>query len=273
MNFKQTLFIGIINLSLFTYCSKSPKETVENFVLTSNQFDNNKTGEFLSEEYHVVNKKGVRYDKSSYLNKLDTLNKMEVTTNIIAIQDLDSIVKTEERVVTIVDSLLDINPKMVQRKTYRFKDGKILSIVVDTTLNIKEYNSALDEKLEPFIFWAQTTQNADKIKIRQNTKKYLTEYTKISVSEKKQFRVYSQLQGTYVSKDSRFYRKLVFKGKTTVVIIDAFFGMSFPTSYVLDENYIRIRTDKSDLLLEVQDDKTLLGEGFAAGTFTKTIAK
>lgn len=37
-----------------------------------------------------------------------------------------------------------------------------------------------------------------------------------------------------------------------------------------DENIIRIRTDKSDLLFEIKDSQTLIGEGFARGTFRKS---
>ena len=78
------------------------------------------------------------------------------------------------------------------------------------------------------------------------------------------------LSGTYTSTDNPFYQSLTFKGKTTVVIKDAIFGIEYPTSYERDENYIRIETDKSDLLLELTDPNTLVGEGFAKGTFIKT---
>lgn len=77
------------------------------------------------------------------------------------------------------------------------------------------------------------------------------------------------LSGTYTSDDNSFYKSLTFKGKSTVVIKDAFIGMSFPTSYERDENFIRIKTDKSDLLFEIKDEKTLVGEGFAEGCFVK----
>lgn len=69
--------------------------------------------------------------------------------------------------------------------------------------------------------------------------------------------------------ETSIYRKLVFKGKSTVVIYDKFIGIPFPTSYVIDEDYIRITTDKSDLLLRIKDNKTLEGEGWAKGVFKK----
>ena len=71
-------------------------------------------------------------------------------------------------------------------------------------------------------------------------------------------------------RDCTFYRKLIFRGKRTVTIVDAIFGFSLASSYELDENIIRIRTDKSDLLFEIKDSQTLIGEGFARGTFRKS---
>ncbi len=41
------------------------------------------------------------------------------------------------------------------------------------------------------------------------------------------------------------------------------------TSYTRDGDLLRIRTDKSDLLLTIQDANTLMGEGFAKGTYRK----
>lgn len=55
-----------------------------------------------------------------------------------------------------------------------------------------------------------------------------------------------------------------------MTIVDAIFGFSLASSYELDENIIRIRTDKSDLLFEIKDSQTLIGEGFARGTFRKS---
>ena len=91
----------------------------------------------------------------------------------------------------------------------------------------------------------------------------------LPASDRRTYRTYASLQGTYVSKNSTYYRKLTFRGKKTATIVDAFFGMSFTSSYEIDEDFVRIKTDKSDLLFEIKDNKTLIGEGFAKGTFTK----
>ncbi len=93
------------------------------------------------------------------------------------------------------------------------------------------------------------------------------EKEKVTV-QKSEEKTSNTLSGTYTSDDNPFYKSLVFKGKSTVVI-KTIFGIDFPTSYERDENFIRIKTDKSDLLLEIKDAKTLVGEGFAKGTFVK----
>jgi hypothetical protein len=44
----------------------------------------------------------------------------------------------------------------------------------------------------------------------------------------------------------------------------------FTTSYVRDGEYIRVTTDKSDLLIKIADENTLIGEGFAKGIYRKS---
>ena len=89
-------------------------------------------------------------------------------------------------------------------------------------------------------------------------------------SERRTYKTYAILQGTYTSKNCAYYRKLIFRGKKTATIIDNIFGFRFNSSYEIDENYVRIKSDKSDLLFEIKDNRTLIGEGFSKGTFTKT---
>jgi hypothetical protein len=76
--------------------------------------------------------------------------------------------------------------------------------------------------------------------------------------------------GMYKLSGKGLYKSFDFKGETSVVVTDNFIGFPFATSYERDGKIIRIRTDKSDLMLTVQDDKTLIGDGFADGTYTKT---
>lgn len=147
----------------------------------------------------------------------------------------------------------------------------MVSITVDSTLNYEDYTISLNEKYIPFAFYAKEQYGIDdEREIATNIKKYLSEYVGLPISDRKQYKTYAHLQGTFVSRDCAFYRKLVFRGKRTVTIVDAIFGLSFASSYELDENIIRIRTDKSDLLFEIKDSQTLIGEGFARGTFRKS---
>ena len=121
----------------------------------------------------------------------------------------------------------------------------------------------------PFVFYLFDKYSIeDWTKVTPDLKKYLSEYTALSTSEKKQYKNYAFLQGTYESKDCVFYKKLIFRGKKTVTIIDAFFGFPVSTSYELDEDIVKV-TDRSDLLFVIKDSQTLIGEGFASGTFTK----
>ena len=70
-----------------------------------------------------------------------------------------------------------------------------------------------------------------------------------------------------LGKSSCLYDQLEFKGNNTVVITAL--GQTYSTSYVVDDDYVRIKTDKTDLLLKIKDDQTLIGEGFIAGLFVK----
>lgn len=73
-----------------------------------------------------------------------------------------------------------------------------------------------------------------------------------------------ELVGKYVCNNKCIYPSFEFKGNSTVVV-----GNIFVCSYVLDKNYVRITTDKTDLLLKITDDNTLTGEGFAKGIYIK----
>jgi hypothetical protein len=74
----------------------------------------------------------------------------------------------------------------------------------------------------------------------------------------------NKLFGKYSCNSECIYSSFEFKGKSTVVISNI-----FAYTYVIDENYIRIKTDKSDLLLKITDQNTLTGEGFATGIYVK----
>jgi len=80
----------------------------------------------------------------------------------------------------------------------------------------------------------------------------------------------SDLEGNYLNQNRGFYKSIDFKGKTSVVVTDGIIGLPYATSYERDGKIIRIRTDKSDLMLTIKDSKTLIGEGYAEGTYIKS---
>ncbi len=75
--------------------------------------------------------------------------------------------------------------------------------------------------------------------------------------------------GEYINSKKGLYKSFNFKGETSVIITDGIFGIPFATSYVRDGQILRVQTDKSDLMLTIIDSKTLTGDGFAAGTYSK----
>lgn len=242
---------------------------VEDLIEAKNCFEKEKVNQFLSDNFMFYGTDTL--NKEEYLATIDTLKAFECQSSILQIHDSDSIVKTEERVRSIVDSLLEVTPAIIQKKTYKFADNKLVSITVDSTMNYEDYTISLNEQYIPFAFYIKDQYGIDdEREIATNIKKYLSEYIGLPISDRKQYKTYAHLQGIFVSKDCAFYRKLIFRGKRTVTIVDAIFGFSFASSYEVDEDIVRIRTDKSDLLFEIKDSQTLIGEGFAKGTFRKS---
>ncbi len=253
----------------FTSCQQSKEGIVKDFIEAEDNSNIEKMSRLLADSFMF-------YGAIDTLNKEAFLAKLEYYelgghTKILNINDLDSIVKTEEQSHSIADIYLEISPLIVQKSTYRFSDNKIKSITADSTLNYEEWAKSFNEKWTPFVFWVKDKYDVEEeSEILDNIKKYLSEYSNLPASDKKQYKRYAHLQGTYVSDDCAFYKKLKFKGKRTVTIIDALWGFPFATSYELDEDLIKIKTDRSDLLFEIKDSQTLIGEGFAEGTFIKT---
>ena len=252
---------------LFCGCHPSQEEIVYDLINAENNYNLKEVDQFLTDNF-------MRYgtdtlNKEEYLDRLKNLKPIESKASILSIQNFDSVIKTEEQICNIVDSLLGITPYIVQKRTYRFVDNKVSSITNDSIFNYEEYQKSFEEKWASFAFWGNEKYDMENETEIANIKKYLFEYKNLPPAEKKQYKNYAHLQGTYISKDCAFYKKLIFKGKRTVTIVDAIFGFPFATSYELDEDIVKISTDQSDLLFEIEDSKTLVGEGFARGTFIK----
>ena len=253
---------------LFLSCKQSKWGIVNDFIDATNGFGKEATMKLLADSFMYYGKDTL--NKEDFLARFDSLRAIEVKSIILKSQEIDGIVKTEEKTISIIDSLLEVKPDLIQMKSYRFSNDKLESITIDSTLNYEEYTNSFKEKMGALSFYIRDQYDLeDEKEITQNINKYLTEFRALSASEKRTYRTYANLQGTYTSKNCAYYRKLIFRGKKTATIIDAFFGFRFNSDYEVDENYVKIKTDKSDLLLEIKDSRTLIGEGFAKGTFTK----
>ena len=265
----KKLFLLILGIVLLMSCQKTKRGTVNNFIEAVNNYDVKSVDKLVSKDFVYIDDDTL--SNSDFYSVLDSLKAHKVETLILKIEDADSLVKTKEQTRSIHDSLLGVKPLLIKEKTYRFVEDRLSSVTVDSTLNDVEHKEVLNEKKNAFLFYLKDKYEIeDEADIADELVKYLKEYADLSPSDKKKYTTYGNLQGTYVSKDCPFYRKLIFRGKKTVTIVDAFFGMSFTSSYEVDENYIRISTDKSDLLFEIKDSQTLVGEGFSKGTFKKT---
>lgn len=259
------LFVCMI---LFISCKQSNSEIVRDFLEAANSFDKERTELFLTDSFMYY--KNDSLNKSEYLTSMDSLRNVESKAILLKILDLDSIVKTEEKKFDIFDSLLDVSPNIILKKTYRFSDDKLKSVTVDTVLYYDEHYKSLNNEWTPFAFYIENQYGKqDKEDFYRNVKKYLADYASLSISEKKEVKTYANLQGVYVSKDCPLFSALVFRGKKTVSYYFSFIRIPVATSYEIDDNFVKIKGDGADLLFMIKDSKTLIGEGMVEGTFIK----
>ncbi|MEQ7800535.1 SH3 domain-containing protein [Pedobacter sp. ASV1-7] len=77
------------------------------------------------------------------------------------------------------------------------------------------------------------------------------------------------ISGIYVNTKGGIYRSFDFKGGSTVLVKDGIIGLDFAVGYIVDGNIIRITSNTGDLLLNIKDENTLIGEGFSTGIYKK----
>ena len=111
--------------------------------------------------------------------------------------------------------------------------------------------------------------NEELEKLKNDNLALKTELDSLKVFFKKQ-EDKKNFYGKYINTEKSLYKSFNFKGETSVVITDGIFGIPFATGYVRDGQILRIQTDKTDLMLTIKDNKTLIGEGFAEGIYVKT---
>jgi hypothetical protein len=258
----------IFVLSLLVSCKPDNKLMLEKYTEAINNYNKTQLIELLSEDF--ISEEG--RNKKLYLQKIDSLQQIGMKSKILSIIDNDSVIITTEEITITLDTILEISPRKIYNKRYRLYKGLITAIKFDSINNVTDYKKAYADKFQTFAFFVKSKFGDDITNtniLYKNLPKYASEYSKILPEEKQKLSQYANLQGAYISKDNPFYRKLVFRGRSTVTVVDNIFGISFSSSYTLDEGLIRIRTDKSDLLLTIKDSNTLIGEGFAKGTFKR----
>ncbi|SFA53731.1 Uncharacterized conserved protein YgiM, contains N-terminal SH3 domain, DUF1202 family [Pedobacter suwonensis] len=75
--------------------------------------------------------------------------------------------------------------------------------------------------------------------------------------------------GTFASNEDIQYKTFNFKSKDSVTVTDAYTDSVFTSKYVIDGDMIKLYDQQNTIMLLIRDEKTLIGEGFTRGTFTK----
>ncbi|SDG62333.1 Uncharacterized conserved protein YgiM, contains N-terminal SH3 domain, DUF1202 family [Pedobacter terrae] len=75
--------------------------------------------------------------------------------------------------------------------------------------------------------------------------------------------------GTFASNEDIQYKSFNFKSKDSVTVTDAYTDSVFTSKYVIEGDMIKLYDQQNTIMLLIRDDKTLIGEGFTRGTFTK----
>lgn len=99
---------------LFSACKQSKQGIVQDLLEAENSFDKEKVNQFLSDSFMFYGPETL--NKEGYMSRVDSLKSIECQSTILKIQVLDSIVKTEERELSIIDSLLEVTPAIIRKK-------------------------------------------------------------------------------------------------------------------------------------------------------------
>ncbi|HNW69648.1 MAG TPA: hypothetical protein PKI01_04545 [Bacteroidales bacterium] len=273
----------LINISLAIFlilfcisCQPNKKGIIKDLLSSVNEFNKEEIAKVLDDNFTYVDKDGKSLNKNDYLKKIDSLKNYGYQEKIIEMQDFDSIVKTEEEITNIIDSILQVSPKEIQKKTYKFIDKKLKSIVVDTSLNYDKYQEAFDEKLSPFMYYVDDKYDLhDLSELSKDINKYLFEYSALPEPEKNLCKKYSKVQGTYVFDESvphgvlcGLFLEFSFKKRHCNFI---YFGLKMGGKYEVEDDYVYIEAggELGNLTLKIIDRNTLKGESWACGTFRK----
>jgi len=83
------------------------------------------------------------------------------------------------------------------------------------------------------------------------------------------FIVEKSVSGKYINLGDGDYSSFDFKPANAVIIEDAYTDTLITTKYTVEGDMIKFKQQENTIMLLIRDDKTLIGEGFTRGTFTK----
>ena len=86
----------IVCVILFSSCQPSKENVVNDLLEAKNCFNKEKVDQLVADHFMYYGRDTL--NKEEYLSRLDYLKNLECQGNILNIQDLDSIVRTEEQV-------------------------------------------------------------------------------------------------------------------------------------------------------------------------------
>jgi hypothetical protein len=111
----------LVCVFIFSACQKSNQMIVEDLIEAKNCFEKEKVNQILSDNFMFYGTDTL--NKEEYLSSIDSLKAFECQSSILQVQDLDSIVKTEERERSIVDSFWKLHQLLFKRKLNRSSCG------------------------------------------------------------------------------------------------------------------------------------------------------
>lgn len=265
MKYLNILFIAII----ISGCTKSKQEVVDSYFESLSNRDTFALVNCLSPNFKIEYPDTI-LDLSQFINYQKDDFFHEKRFDIVNSSDEDSVVKVKFNFITPLDSALGVKSKIEVDAKFYISENKIDEIIYRPNPDTQKENNDEFVKyfyaLKCYLYDNQifdSTINDDKSKLK---KFYITNSKKFNNLDEKVRNDYyktSFLRGVYRCENC-IYRKIEFLGKSTCMIL-GFFG----TSYVVDDNFIRIKTDKGDLILRIIDKNTLEGEGWASGLYKK----
>lgn len=260
------LFILLLSVIIVS-CKRNSTETVTDYFNALNNQDTSKITTLLDNDFKTTFEDTV-LNKTAFNKFLADGFNFNQKFIIIKTTEKDSLIEVKVKYKQPLDSLFQIS--VLPEIDYKFylENNKIYRIDsksddVSFDLHKKEYGG----KYFGVLYYLMDNNLLDDKATKQNIKDYIIKYYTKFTSESKEVQTKyiksSFLRGTYTC-EKCIYKVIEFKGASTCLVLGF-----YATSYVVDENYIRIKTDKGDLLLKIIDENTLEGEGWAEGHYKK----